>query len=402
MRMVFAAASLSALVSLAACGGGSSRPAASQAPGTSVRSTVRNVFTIPPGTEAGAVDEATQVLGRRVGHLTQSAGDALVTSYSVRRTGEGIALKTGEVLDADVLGALASPGHVSWRPVVPGTPVPPCAAPAGASDPAQPVVLPSPERVGGVTLCYQLGPALDARGSIRAARARQGLQGWMVDVTVTPETADAVAAAAATAPGHQVALVVDDRVVAAPAVAARPSIVRVSGELRRGQAEGLAAALASGPLPVALGAPSGPAPERPIAGVDHWVAPIGVNVCGHWLPNPPETGTDIHSHGDGYVHVHPFRQSTAGAHATLGAFFASGGWHASGTRLELWDHRVHRNGDRCGSELARVRWSVNGRVRSGDPSRYRPQNGDVIVVAFLPPGEPLGTPPSASAPAPER
>jgi hypothetical protein len=43
-----------------------------------------------------------------------------------------------------------------------------------------------------------------------------------------------------------------------------------------------------------------------------------------------------------------------------------------------------------------VRWSVNGRERKGDPSDYRPEDGDVIVFAFLPAGDEIPAPPEAA------
>ena len=66
---------------------------------------------------------------------------------------------------------------------------------------------------------------------------------------------------------------------------------------------------------------------------DHWHAAFGVNVCGTWLPNPPETardstnlivrhGTDvyagIHTHADGLIHFEPETTDDTGTHATVG------------------------------------------------------------------------------------
>src|SRR5262245_49147036 len=53
---------------------------------------------------------------------------------------------------------------------------------------------------------------------------------------------------------------------------------------------------------------------------DHWHAAIAVNSCGTWLPNPPAFETapsnpnvnvGIHTHGDGFMHIHPFYRSEA-------------------------------------------------------------------------------------------
>jgi hypothetical protein len=154
---------------------------------------------------------------------------------------------------------------------------------------------------------------------------------------------------------------------------------------------------------------SGPyADEPPVAHGDHWHAAFGVNVCGEWMDDVPEfhnradtpDRAGLHSHGDGFVHVHPYADDEAGSHATLGRFVEYGGWELSEHAFRLWDGEDHRDGDECDGVPARVRWSVDGRERAGDPAAYPVQDGDVIALAFLPEGEPIGTPPSASRVAP--
>src|SRR5437867_7898846 len=58
-------------------------------------------------------------------------------------------------------------------------------------------------------------------------------------------------------------------------------------------------------LPSASSADNSP----PRAGVDHWHAAYGVDICGKFL-SPITNTTDpigIHTHGDGVIHTHPFR-----------------------------------------------------------------------------------------------
>jgi hypothetical protein len=138
---------------------------------------------------------------------------------------------------------------------------------------------------------------------------------------------------------------------------------------------------------------------------DHWHAAIGVNVCGQWLSNAPEfhnrAGTGnvqagIHSHGDGLIHIHPFTSNEAGENATLGTFFEFGGWSLSEGSFEAWEGDEHSSGDECGNKEATVRWSVNGKEKTGNPADYRPQDQDVIAVALLPEGKKIGRPPSAA------
>ena len=62
------------------------------------------------------------------------------------------------------------------------------------------------------------------------------------------------------------------------------------------------------------------------------------SVCGEWLSDPPtfETAADnpgvrvgIHTHGDGFIHIHPYATDEGGDHATLGRFLNYGGWSVS-------------------------------------------------------------------------
>jgi hypothetical protein len=171
-------------------------------------------------------------------------------------------------------------------------------------------------------------------------------------------------------------------------------------------------------------ASAAPAPGNPTTGApgDHWHTAFGVNVCGQWLPNPPtfETATDnpnvrvgIHTHGDGYIHIHPFTRSEGGTHATLGLFFSYGGWSVSDTSIKTWAGPVAdpaqkswHNGDKCppGTPNAGrggvIKWAVDCRTQSGNPSDYRLRDQQVLAIAFIPKTEAVPvTPNAAVAPA---
>jgi hypothetical protein len=157
---------------------------------------------------------------------------------------------------------------------------------------------------------------------------------------------------------------------------------------------------------------SAPLGEDPTIG-DHWHAALGVNVCGEWLPPAPqfdrranEAGVTagIHSHGDGLIHVHPFA-SDEGTDPTVGRFMDYGGWKLSTGAFTLWDSETHGTGKACATGgTGRVQWLV-GRygepwpttARRGDPADYRPKNGDIVAIYFLPDGSPLPEPPDAQA-----
>lgn len=130
---------------------------------------------------------------------------------------------------------------------------------------------------------------------------------------------------------------------------------------------------------------------------EHWHAALGVNVCGQWLPNPPQFESDVHTHGDGLIHLHPQSSAGAGRNGTTGTFLKRGGWKATATELKVWDGKTHRNGQKCQGKPAEVRWAVDGKERFGDPSPYILRDRDTIVLAFLPKDADLPkVPPSAA------
>jgi hypothetical protein len=137
----------------------------------------------------------------------------------------------------------------------------------------------------------------------------------------------------------------------------------------------------------------------PLVNQDHWHAALGVNVCGQWLPNAPQSAEDvegIHTHGDGLIHIHPFLSRAAGKNATVGKYFTLSGWKANENSFTLWDSTTHKTGDKCDGKEATVRWELNGKPQSGNIADYRMQDKDVIALALLPKGEQIGTPPSAA------
>lgn len=164
-----------------------------------------------------------------------------------------------------------------------------------------------------------------------------------------------------------------------------------------------------------------PQPGNPSTGAagDHWHAAFDVNVCGEWLTPPAEfeTAADnpnvrvgIHTHADGFIHTHPFTRSEGGNNATLGRFLEYGGWSVRGDSFDVWQgpsadstKTSWSNGDTCppGTTLAGqegvVKWSVDCKNRTGNPSAIKLRDLEVIAVAFLPKKEPIGVPPNASA-----
>jgi hypothetical protein len=134
---------------------------------------------------------------------------------------------------------------------------------------------------------------------------------------------------------------------------------------------------------------------------DHWHAAIGVNLCGTWQANLPqyESSTGLHSHGDGFMHMHPFSAAGAGGNATVGLFYSQAGDKVSAGQVKF-AKQTYKNGDTCDSldkKPGLVRWSVNGQEKTGNPGRFVPNDRDVVAIAFLPKGVDIGTPPVTTA-----
>lgn len=149
---------------------------------------------------------------------------------------------------------------------------------------------------------------------------------------------------------------------------------------------------------------------------EHFHAYLGVNICGEWLSNAPEfhqrdgdsrLNAGIHSHGDGLIHLHPFSSDEAGEKATLGRFMDYGGWSISSDEIKAWDGMPHRNGQECTGATpgkGEIQWKVGrhnepwpAKARTGNPADYRPKNGDIVAIYFVPKGSPLDQPPAANS-----
>ena len=153
-----------------------------------------------------------------------------------------------------------------------------------------------------------------------------------------------------------------------------------------------------------------PDTSRPLAASagragDHWHAAIGYYICGEFAPNLPE-GSDplgIHGHGDNVVHIHPFGSSAAGKRARLEIYFDTIDVEVSDDFIELPGQDRKSNGDSCESGEGTVQTKVwdsrdpadEGRIVPGDPRDIRPQDGQLITIAFVPEGTDIPRPPSA-------
>ena len=154
---------------------------------------------------------------------------------------------------------------------------------------------------------------------------------------------------------------------------------------------------------------------------DHWHAAFGVNLCGEWLGNPatfatpdgnPGVAAGIHTHGDGFIHIHPHSSAETGSNATLGKFMSYGGWSVSENSISVWtgpgaepSKTTWKNGDRCPNEAGepgkgkpgQVVFEVNCKTVDGNPADHKLADQEVVAIGFLPEGEEMGAPPNAAS-----
>ena len=164
-----------------------------------------------------------------------------------------------------------------------------------------------------------------------------------------------------------------------------------------------------------------PQPGNPTTGApgDHWHTALAANICGEWISPPAEFENSaeninvrigIHTHGDGFIHTHPFTSSEGGTNATFGRFLSYGGWSASEDSLSLWEGPAtdpgktdFSNGDKCppgtlyAGQAGVVKYSVNCKNQFRNPSDVRLTDGEVIAIGFVPKSYSLGVPPNTTA-----
>jgi hypothetical protein len=179
--------------------------------------------------------------------------------------------------------------------------------------------------------------------------------------------------------------------------------------------------------PAAVG-PFLPDANNPTKQDTHWHAALGVYGCDHWLGDSTGKGiwnwpfansqgqparadntnvyAGLHSHDDGIIHMEPGVSAEAGRNATVGLYFDYGGWKLSPTGYSFLGTTVN-NGDKCGDKPGTLQWAIgkwdgtSGKqkltVQTGDPSKYKLYQDDIVVIAYLPPGktiDSIGNPPS--------
>lgn len=124
--------------------------------------------------------------------------------------------------------------------------------------------------------------------------------------------------------------------------------------------------------------------DGPVIG-DHWHAALQVTVCGETLEPIDTFPGGVHTHDDGFIHLHPQQPFEENEGATLAMFFEYGGGLLTSDTLRMPNAaETYRNGDTCpdgGEGVLRV--TVNGFPHSDFPD-YIPRDGDIIEINFGP------------------
>jgi hypothetical protein len=153
---------------------------------------------------------------------------------------------------------------------------------------------------------------------------------------------------------------------------------------------GLAYVFRANPPPLVRGASAG----------EHWHAAYRVYVCGTRMNPYPTVEGELHSHGDGFMHIHPRTPTFTGDNANVRNFFllyeTSIAEDAKGKRsITFPDGTTFKDGDRCPKSKKRYNIAAanKGEAIEGDPGAFIPHDGDEFEIRFGPKGEkPLPNP----------
>jgi len=145
----------------------------------------------------------------------------------------------------------------------------------------------------------------------------------------------------------------------------------------------------------------------------HWYAAVGFDICGKVEPalaSNPSTATvpGISTQGDGVIHISPTSSVDAGNHATLARFVQSyPGLELTQTKLKVPSHGSYTNGQKCPSSTPDAHKSADVQIQTwaspqgpaasqpqtvSDPASLKLANGQLITVAFVPPGSHIPKP----------
>lgn len=135
----------------------------------------------------------------------------------------------------------------------------------------------------------------------------------------------------------------------------------------------------------------------------HWHNPYAISVCGAFQPPAVDANGDllgIHTHGDGIIHIHPFRESAAGKNATLKVFFEDIGVSLQPDSIQLPGGTTVRDCNGKPGHTVIYRWWLDDPTAT--PTIYRDNfdtihfdhDRDAYTIAFSDSDAPPPQPPS--------
>ncbi len=146
----------------------------------------------------------------------------------------------------------------------------------------------------------------------------------------------------------------------------------------------LVAIFRANPPPLTRGASAG----------EHWHASYKIYICGKRMNNYPNVEGEIHSHGDGFMHIHPRSPQFTGDNANLRTFLlvfeTTLVADPDGKRaLTFPDGKTYKDGDTCPKSKKKhdIVVTNKGKEIEGDPGAFIPHDGDAVEIAFGPKGE---------------
>jgi hypothetical protein len=140
----------------------------------------------------------------------------------------------------------------------------------------------------------------------------------------------------------------------------------------------------------------------PILG-DHWHTAYGIYLCDAFIPPLSDVVGDVtglHTHEDSLMHIHPFSTAYTGDRATIGAWGETVGLELTPTSIKAAGIDVEVGGQEDCSDgegqVQVVKWDSiadeESELIEGDPADYAVQDGEIVVIAFVPEGTEIPKP----------
>jgi hypothetical protein len=126
---------------------------------------------------------------------------------------------------------------------------------------------------------------------------------------------------------------------------------------------------------------------------EHWHTAYKIYICGKRVTNYPTVEGEIHSHGDGFMHIHPSTPAASGNNANVRTFLLLYETSLIQTpdgknQLSFPDGTKYTDGDRCKNDGKKYDLTMRnkGKEVGGDLGAFLMHDGDSLEIAFGPKG----------------